>query len=286
MSSFTGYAIEQEDRDYLKSTSSDVKRYSGSLPDRVDPRQTDLYKKGWIKVENQNQQGSCQGNALSECGEYCYGVQSGRIIQLSRQYAYIRSQQFDNIKGDRGSTLSGGTKCALEGICSEETGPYMGDRYPGWTYITDVMKNDAKNYILRSHTDLTDVDAIKAYIGSGMGIPQIGAVWNNSFEPDSNGCIRRFSGSNGGGHSWVYCGYVPDEDVGVKSSAGYWFILKNSWGTRWSPKLGGFAYMDPSATRDMLRHNFTVVIGRSDMTAPEPRPIHVDFTKKGNSING
>jgi C1A family cysteine protease len=280
-----GYAIELEDRIFLQNSSTAARLLTmGDLPTRVDPRQTDLYKnEKWIQVEDQASMGSCQGQALTECGEFCYTVLSGRVIQLSRIYAYLRSQQFDNIRTDSGSTLSGGTKCALEGICLESIAPYP-SRYPGWNYLTQDMKNDAKNYILKTHTSLKKEDEVKRYIGSGLGIVQIGISWGNDMNPDSTGCIRAFSGRGGGGHSVVFAGYIPDSDIGVRSSSGYWYLLKNSWSQRWGKQ--GFAYVDPKAVAQMLTHQWTVMIGRSDMDVPEPRPIHVDFTKKGNSING
>lgn len=280
-----GYAIELEDRKYLLDSSTKAEMLvSGDLPERMDPRLSELFKNSnWLQMEDQKQQGSCQGQALTETGEFCYTVISGRIVQLSRQYAYVRSQMFDNIKGDRGSTLSGGTKCALEGICLESIGPYMGDRYPGWEYIKPTMKEDAKNYILRSHTNIKQEKDVKGYLGSGLGIVQIGISWGNSMNPNSQGVVTSFRAGSGG-HSVVFCGYVPDADIGVKSSSGYWYLLKNSWSARWG--LKGFAYVDPRAVSQMLSHQWTVMIGRSDMNAPQPRPIRVDFTEKGNSING
>ena len=280
-----GYAINLEDKDYLQATSTVAKMLMmGDLPERIDPRQHPLYKDNWLKVENQMSQGSCQGNSLTECSEFCYTIKTGRIIQLSREYAYIRSQQFDNIKGDSGSTLSGGTKCAKEGICLESVGPYNGNKYPGWGWVTQNMKDDAKNYRLMSHTQMRDEEDVRRFIGSGIGIVQIGISWGREMNPDNNGCIRSFSGRGGGGHAIVLAGYVPDSDIGVSSPKGYWYLLKNSWGTKWGKN--GFAYVSTSAVASMLNHRFTVMIGRSDMDVPSPRPIDVDFTKKGMSING
>lgn len=279
-----GYNLELEDRDYLHDFSTTpIFKSFGDLPERVDIRKHPLYLENWLKVENQYQQGSCQGQALTECAEYSWGIESGKVIQLSRQYAYIRSQIFDNINGDRGSTLSGGTKCAKEGICLESVGPYQGNRYPGWNWITSEMKENAKNYQMKSHTYIKQEEEVKSYIGSGLGIVQIGISWGGSMNPDSRGCIRSFGGGSGG-HSVVFCGYVPDSDVGISSSKGYWYLLKNSWGA-WGP-LKGFAYVDPRAVSQMLSHRWTVMIGRSDMDAPSPRPIPVDFTQPGKSING
>lgn len=279
-----GYAIQQEDRAGLLRTSSRGQLLKvGDTPDRVDPRKHLLWDDGLLRIEDQKNQGSCQGQALSECVEFCYSVVAGKVLQFSRQYCYIGSQIFDGIRGDSGSTLSGGTKLAEQGVCTEATAPYA-NGYPGHGYITSAMKEEAKKYRLQSHTTIESSDHMREYIGSGIGIVQIGISWNGSMSPDSNGCIRSFSGGGGGGHSVVFCGYLPDDEVGQRSSKGFWHILKNSWGTRWGD--GGFVYVDPSAVEAMLRHNFSVFIGRSDMKGDDikPRPLPVDFTKPGKSM--
>ena len=275
-----GWRVEVEDREYLHATNALPELLmSGELPPRVDPRKSKLAEIGWLQVEDQRQQGSCQGQALTECAEFCYPIATGgQVVQLSRQYAYIASQIRDNIRGDSGSTLSAGTKVAIEGICTEATGPYKGNSYPGWGYITQAMRDEAQKYRLKTHTEIKSADHLKQYIGSGIGIVQIGISWNNSMNPQSGGFITRFSAGGGGGHSVCFAGYLPDEDLNRKSSAGWWALLKNSWGTRWG--VGGYAYVDPSAVDAMIRHSWSVFIGRSDMETPVPRPLPVDFTKE------
>jgi C1A family cysteine protease len=277
------YRQDLEDRDFLSATQTDARYLSfGDLPERIDPRNHPLGQEGWLQVENQGQIGSCQGASLSENIEYCYTVATNKVLQFSKMFAYLESQRFDNIRSDSGSTLSGGTKAVKQsGICRQEIAPYP-SRYPGHSWITQEMREDASKYKLLSHTEMTSVEQIKAFIGSGIGIVQIGISWNNSMTPSSNGTITSFSGGGGGGHAVVFAGYLPDSDVGARSSAGYWLLLKNSWGTRWGVR--GYCYVDPRAVEQMLRHQFTVMIGRSEMTHPEPRPVPVDFTKPGQSM--
>ncbi len=280
-----GYAIDDERADELAATSTPARMtLMGDLPERVDPRRHEKASLGFLQVENQGSIGSCQGNALTECGEYCYMVATGAVIQFSRMFAYIVSQMFDRIKGDRGSTLAGGTRAARDvGFCTEDKAPYP-SRYPGWSYVTDAMKRIAAKFRLRTHTVMRSADEIKRFIGSGIGIVEIGIRWNGkAMAPDRYGCIRKFFYSaRDGGHAVVFAGYVPDADVGQRSSRGYWFLLKNSWSRRWGKS--GYAYVDPAAVDQMLRDRGTVMIGRSDMDAPSPRPIPVDFSKPGNSM--
>lgn len=275
-----GYAIEFESRESLRASSTPAELlFQGDLPERVDPRRSPLWKDGWLAVENQGQIGSCQGNALTECLEYCYATATnGYVKQFSRMYAYIRSQQMSNIRGDSGSTLEGGTKAANEGICTEALASYPSS-YPGWGYITQPMREEAKSYRLESHTEITSADHLKQFIGSGIGIVQIGILWSMAeMRPDSWGCIRSFSGRAGGGHSVVFCGYVKDDDIQQKSVAGWWGLLKNSWGASWGKS--GFAYVEPRAIEMMVRHQYSSFYGRSDMQTPQPRPLPVDFTRE------
>jgi C1A family cysteine protease len=252
----------------------------GDMPERVDPRQSDLYKSGWLKVENQGAIGSCQGASLTNCMEFCYGISTGKFLELSKMHAYLKSQRFDGIVGDRGSTLSGGTKAARAGVCREAIAPYP-RAYPGASWVTPAMEEDGKNYILRSHTNINNSLEAKEFIASGKGLVQAGTMWGNEMTPDSRGVIKSFSGRSGGGHAWVLLGYVPDEDVGSSHRDGYYFVLRNTWGN-WGDK--GDAYVPPSVLDQMIRHNFSVFIGRSDMETPDVRNIPHDFTAPGKGI--
>jgi hypothetical protein len=269
-----GYAIDLENRDELLATQTEATyRSLGDIPAEVDPRKHPLWSQGWMKVFNQGSVGSCQGCALVGCMEYCYGLFGPQVAQLSCMYAYLTSQMASGIRGDSGSTLNGGTKAAKDGICSEEVGPYPG-RYPGHGWVTSAMREDAKNYRMNSHSVMRSADEIKAFIGSGIGIVQIGIGWAG-MNPDANGCIRSYGSGGGGGHSVVLAGYGPDSTVGSQSSAGYWILLQNSWGTRWGQ--GGFCWVDPRAVNQMISRGGTF-IGRSDMVTPGPRDI--DWTKE------
>lgn len=281
-----GYAFEKEDREWLRSTATTVLRMLsvGDLPQWVDPRRSKLAEQGWLKVEDQANQGSCQGQSLSECGEFCFTVATGLVTQLSRQYAYIGSQIEDRINGDSGSTLSGGTRLAKKGICTEQVGPYS-SRYPGHGYITDAMRKDAENYKLNSHIDITSADHARQFLGSGIGIIQIGIKWWDYLQNPPNGIITKFAppARGFGGHAVVIAGYVPETDTGEKSPEGYYFLLKNSHSQRYARK--GYAYVLPSAINSMIRDKqFSVFYGRSDMQTPTPRTLPHDFTKPGGGI--
>jgi hypothetical protein len=274
---FTGYPIELEDREALFKTQVDaVMLMMGEIPDRMDPRRSKLADQGFLQVEDQQQQGSCQGQSLSDCGEFAHTFATGEVIQISRQYAYIASQMESNIRSDAGSTLEGGSKAFQKGFPLESVAPYSGNRYPGWGYITAEMRAKAV-YKLMSHTVMQASEQCKQFIGSQIGIVQIGIAWGPWMEPDAKGCIGSFRPGRGGGHALVFCGYVPDADVGQSSGSGYWFLMKNSWSKRWGKN--GYAYVSPRAVDQMIAHQWTSMYGRSDMDSPRPRPIKVDFSK-------
>lgn len=226
---------------------------------------------------------NCQGASLTECLEFCIAVETNKVMQFSKMFAYLTSQMENNIRSDSGSTLSGGTRAiAKKGCCTNEIAPYP-NRYPGWGWITQEMEEEAKKYKLKSASVIKAENEVRDYIGSGIGIVHIGIAWGRSMTPNSQGCIKSFS-PGGGGHAINLAGYVPDEDVGVRSTKGYWYLMKNSWGTRWGK--GGFAYVDPRAVSQMLGHRWTVMLGRSDLETPEPRRIDAKFTDKDGSFYG
>ena len=273
-----GWLFLEDDFESLSRTQTVYcHRALADLPDEVDPRKHPSYGSGFLRTENQGSIGSCAGNALTECAEYSWTIETGRVMQFCRMFAYLETQKKDGIRGDRGSTISGGTKVARDvGFCPEADSKPYPRRYPGHSWSTGEMREAAKRYRMGSHTVLRNPDEAKAYIGDGLGIVQIGIRWGRSMSPDSRGCISSFR-VGGGGHSVVLAGYVPDSVVGRSSGDGYWFLLKNSWGTRWG--IEGWAYVAPKAVNSMMRSSYSSFVGRSDMGNPEPRPDRVDFEK-------
>ena len=278
---FTGYPIEDEDREGLIASSVQPDMaMMGEMPERVDPRKHSKASLGFLRVENQGSIGSCQGNALTEAAEYAYMIATGRVIQFSRMFAYIASQICDRINGDKGSTLSGGSRAASQiGFVTEELAPYPRS-YPGHGFVTASLREEAAKMKLQSHTTLKTVRDTQEYIGGGLGIVNIGIAWNSSCTPDRQGIIRNWNPNlRGGGHAVALAGYLPGSDIGISEGV---FLLKNSWSERWG--IRGYAFLPFSQASKMFQHRFTVFVGRSSMAVPTPRPIPVDFTKPGNSM--
>ncbi len=287
MAWFSGYPGESPEAVAELEATSMVLGYSyqdlgASLPDIIDPW---ILDKDLLPTEDQLQIGSCQGNSLTENLEYCYYVHTGEIIQASRIMAYLGSQKYDGINSDDGSTLNGGTKLVEgDGICLESVMPYP-NRYPsnGPRAITQAAWADAQKRKLANHLVIKDWDGSVTFLGAGKGIIQIGIPWDDSMTPDQYGCMDEWKvGRNYGGHAIVLCGYVPDDIVKKKSPENRRLILKNSWNRRWG--INGRAYVTKRWFDAAVRHQFSVMLGRTDMIGPEPRPLPDDLTNPNKGM--
>lgn len=237
----------------------------------IDPRDV-------LKVENQFNQGACQGHSQSSVNEWCYIIANGdNKLQLSRAMAYYESQRLDGIRGDKGSTISSGVKLATDtGICEEKLWTYP-NRYdpkrPG--NYDDILAN-AKNYRIRQSRRLTSYDGVRAYLGSGQGAINVGIGWGQGM---SKAVIERYSTGNGG-HAIGLFSLSKRKDL--KGRPYVWMM--NSWGTSFGN--AGWSEWSPASIEQMFRARFTVMIGCSDMESVAPRKYSVQDWKDIFTING
>lgn len=290
---WSGYAIEQENRDRIWATSYQLPYLASDneLPDCIDPRSSPEFANGWLRTEYQHM-GACQGYSLTENAEYNYTVHTGEIAQFNPVVAYVVSQKVDGIEGDQGSTLDGGTACAKDfGFCLHANG-LSEEGYPrgGWRAVTKEMAEDASKRKLMSHTDIRDWNAAKTFLGSYMGLGQFGTKWTEGLSrPESNGVISSIQGNTLGGHAYTLAGYskidllprdVQDSIARMRTKTKFQdvAIVKNSHSERWGAK--GWGYLIIEYWEMMCSDQWTVILGRSDMETPEPRKSKVDFTKQ------
>lgn len=258
---YTGFWLgDEEDRENLLATASPMPELLYSAPEEVDPRKL-FPNHRW--VENQASQGSCAGHANTTILEYCLGVATQKEpVHLSRQYSYICAQKKSGITGDRGSTIDGNVRVAVDGIPREEFWPYTGQYHTsppgGW----EPCLEDAKHYRLAKHTVLRSYQEVFDWIASGTGAVNIGIRWG---VPDSPVC-ENYSNS-GGGHAVDLCGFTKRMD----SQGRKYILLLNSWGANWG--AGGFCEVAPRAIEQMLQSSYTVMIGMTDMQDIQPRPF-------------
>lgn len=225
----------------------------------------------WMQVEDQKQQGSCQGNARTSAEELALWRQSrGTIVQLSRQFAYITSQQVDGIRGDRGSTMEGGAKASQKfGSCLESFAPYTGQYY---TNFSQEAYTDAKRRTLTTFSRLDNYDEVLRWLVHGIGGVVIGIGWNGSCEPDDRGCIENYRGG-GGGHALA----LLDWSKTLSDAGGRPYIdMYNSWGKRWG--RNGRAFINPRVVDQWCKTQ--TVLGYSKMNADDLVPQSYDWIKQ------
>ena len=233
----------------------------------IDPR-------GFLKVENQGQVGACQGHSISSCVEWCYAIATGGDkIQLSRAYGYYETQRLDGISGDRGSTIEGGIRLATQyGICEESLWPYSGRYEPQRPKPIEDLRTNAAQYKIGKNYKLTSYDAIRTFLGSGQGAVHLGITWNSSVQ---GGLVNNYSAAGGGGHAIGLYAVSERKD----SSGNPYLWMMNSWGSGWGNQ--GWAEWSPNAVSQMLRAQWSVFIGVSDMPNVKPRKLSVDEWQRG-----
>lgn len=264
-----GWLRDKEDNVLLQSLSSEapVLAMRGAYKEvTLDPRQV-------IRVENQGNQGACQGHSISTCCEWAHIIQTNdTTLQLSRAMGYYETQRIDGIRGDSGSTISGGVKLSTgTGICEESLWPYpsggYSNRRPGdWARITA----NAAKYKIGNTVRLSTYDGVRTYLGSGQGGISIGIGWGNGM---SRAVVESYS-SGGGGHAISLLACSDRKD----SSGRPYIWMCNSWGGQFCN--GGWSEWSPRAVEQMFRSRNTVAIGVSDMPNIQPREITLDDLKK------
>lgn len=262
MSEFTGYPIELENRDSIRSTAIELAftMRDFQAPDEMDPRPL-------MRHDKQGNMGSCQGFSLSNCGEYLWALVFGSVSnerQISQLFCYLESQRLGPpglFGSDRGSTIESGIKVAYAGLLPESDLPYR-TPYPSnaRTIVTDAMREKAKQLTIKSHTWLDSYDAIFRYLSSGSGAVHTGTNWNNSFYA-SSGVLESVSfGRMDGGHATAWLGYSKRKD-----SRGRNYIWRlNSHNDSWTE-------LSPSVVDQLAKHPNSSIVGISDLATPEPR---------------
>lgn len=265
----SGYAIELEDRAYLASLPSQTFLFSlGDYNEiRLDPRKL-------IRIENQGSQGSCAGHSLSSIMEWCYTIASGgEVVQLSRAMAYYEAQRISGIRGDSGSTIGAGAKLAMEtGLCLEPLWVYPARYNNTRPSEFQAVLADAGTRKIRSAVKITTYEAYRTFLGAGLGGVHNGIAWGNSMERP---VVESFS-PGGGGHA--IAGLCLSERIDSQGRPYVW--IANSWGLQFGSRdVPGWQEWSPNAISQMLRHQWTEMIGLSDMAIPKPRKFSADEWK-------
>jgi hypothetical protein len=265
------FGLIRDAREQTFAAARDVKLSDDQLPPvEIATLPDSLGVASWMQIEDQLQVGSCQGHARTSAEELAiYRETRGEIVQLNRMFAYLTSQRMDNIRGDSGSTISGGAAAAQQyGSCLEALWPYPG-------YYTQAIPPacfpEAQQRKLRFSKTLRSYDEVLRWLVHGMGGIVIGIGWNNTCEPDADGCVTAYR-SGGGGHAVA----LLDWNKRFLDSTKRPFIeLYNSWSRRWG--VQGKAYIAPKVIEYWCEHE--TVIGYSDLDGLSIKPRSFDWLK-------
>jgi hypothetical protein len=264
-SEFTGYDPQLENRDELANTATPLLFSMADVdaPEEVDPRPL-------VRHDNQYNMGSCGGFGNTNCGENLWGLVTGQKSderQFSQLYAYLEAQRLDGLLGqDKGSTISSGLKVAKAGYLELKHLPYK-TPYPNnaRTLITDEMRtiaNGLMGFRVRSHAWLESYEDIFKYLASRAGSVYVGTSWNNSFYAKSGVLESVGFGRADGGHAYAFLGYSKRKD-----SKGRNYIWRlNSHQDSW-------AEVAPSVIDALCRHQWSSIVGMSDLLTPGPKRV-------------
>jgi hypothetical protein len=248
-----GYNIDDENHDDLANGDEPellMSAFADKIPsfnEQIDP--TDI-----AIVLNQGSLGSCQGHSLSMVFQICYYLATGSTAIFSRAAGYYLSQRKDGIKGDKGSTLSGGRWVATEhGMCCEEHWPYI-DKY-------NPTEPDGVpyQYKLKVSRPMKTVDEIVNWIKLGLPV-QTGVRWGREMNTE----VVEKASKRGGGHSTC-----------LWTMRGEHINNINSWGQTWNGD--GVHCWSVAAIEEMLDNN-GIFVGYSPdgFDYPEPEAITIE----------
>lgn len=262
MSDFTGYLIDEEQRDLLRAESIDFDFgdfvCSGDIPDTRGVE--DLMRR-----DDQNQMSSCTGFGLTNACEVGFWLQTGKWKQFNPHWSYIHGQKVNNIRGDRGAVVHGVVSAAKEvGLLPEDgdglaSFPYPDRyefRYPG--SANEIAEKRKIGYSV----ELRSFDAILKFLQANQGGVICGGPFGN-WTPAGNGICDRFSGG-GGGHSMAYVDWK-------KINGQFHIVCANSHYKRFG--LNGFCYMTERFMEAQFRDSSFCAFGVSDLTlGPGDKP--------------
>ncbi len=210
-----------------------------------------------MNVEDQMQQGSCQGNARTSAEETAiYGRLKAKSFSSVASLLTSPARKKNNLVGrDVGSTIEGGGRASKRrGSCLESLAPYTGRYY---TKFEKAAYDDALTRTLTSYVVLENYQQVLQWLVHGVGGIVIGIGWNGTMEPDGQGKVESYR-SGGGGHALA----LLDWNKRFLDAAGNPYIdMFNSWSKRWG--MQGRAFIKPSVVDYWCRNE--TVIGYSKM---------------------
>lgn len=200
-------------------------RIPKKLPPAIDLRP------GCSPVEDQEQLGSCTGNASAGGVEFLELKDGAAFCDVSRLFIYRGARVIEGtVAQDSGAEIRDCVKSlAKQGVCSEKSWPYVigkfADKPPAACYKEALTRQILSYYRIKTLAEM------KACLAAGLPFIFGFAVYE-SFESEQvarTGKVpmpKPFE-SQLGGHAVLAVGYNDKQKR---------FIVKNSWGTDWGMK--------------------------------------------------
>jgi len=265
---FTGYDPRKENRAALSAQciKFDIMSLNciGDIPDTRGIK--DLMRR-----DDQANMNSCAGFGLTNTVEVCHYNQTHVWRQFNPLWSYRRGQEVSGIRGDNGATIDGVVTAAKKVGCLPEDIDNDGKaEYPYRVEYSFQFPREcydiAAKWTIGYSIELKGFDQILRFLQSGQGAVEVGGAWGN-WKPDSNGIARRFVGG-GGGHARSYVDWITinGEVFLVEANSHY-----KSYGDN------GFSYQSKTFIDSQANDKWTVTIGCSDLSSPEPRKV--DWSK-------
>lgn len=228
-----------------------------------------------IRVEDQQQTGSCVGWSGSSGGETLQYRATGEWTQFSAMYAYYTAQKHSGTFGaDQGATISGAIKAYYStGFCREKLLPFSGQYDPR---IPEAAIAEGKQHRLRQHTPLRSVRDVVKYIGSRTGFVFIGIpVYRSFMELAGDGVLDEMRGEEFGLHALLFVQLSKElHENGTPYPEG-----PNSWGRKWG--RGGWWSCRPGLFERLLGDERTECVGISELDPLQSPNTRVDWKKGG-----
>lgn len=193
-------------------------------------------------IRAQGDRGTCVAHAVCAVAECQEKRVTGKSIDLSEQFVYWTAKSNDGDPNGEGTWLHVAMPVTeRDGACLEAVWPYYPTPIPGNESQGPPPTSataDAESHLLREPRELAPRNSSQIRASLDEGRPAAIALpvfdnWESNPYTDTTGLIPMPLPDSvlAGGHAMCATGYVWDPDF----AGGGYFLMRNSWGTRWAP---------------------------------------------------
>lgn len=214
-------------------------RYSASKPIAGLPSKTDLrdqLPEAWDQLSTS----SCTAHGIAACLWSGQIVAEQEPVMPSRLFIYYNERLLEgDVITDSGAIIRDGIKvCNRNGIVSENVWPFAEDfinTKPSQLAYENAMQNRIHFY---AAVDLRNVNQIKLALSHKLPVVFGFMVYSffESNEMAETGILNMPKRKERllGGHCVAIVGHDDEKEM---------FLVRNSWGTEWNPKMKGYFWM-------------------------------------------